>query len=49
MAINEDSFISCVAIRHAVSTETVRIILKALRSDGGRMAQFSHPDFGGMS
>ena len=32
-----------------MSPETVRTILRALRSGGGTMAQFSHADFGGMS
>jgi hypothetical protein len=49
MAINEDGFISRVALRHSISPEAVRTILQALRSGGGNMAQFSHPDFGGMS
>ena len=49
MPLNEEGSISRVAIRHSVSTEAVRTILQALRSGGGRMAQFSHPDFGGMS
>jgi hypothetical protein len=29
--------------------DAVRTILRPLRSGGGTMAQFSHPDFGGMS
>ena len=49
MALNEDSFIERVALRHGLSEETVRAVLRALRSGGGRMAQFSHADFGGMS
>jgi hypothetical protein len=49
MPISEDGFISRVSIRHSISPDAVRIILRALRSGGGRMAQFSHPDFGGMS
>ena len=49
MPLNEDGFVSRVAIRHSVSPDAVRTILRALRSGGGRMAQFSHPDFGGMS
>lgn len=49
MPLNEDAFISRVAIRHSVSPDAVRTILTALRSGGGTMAQFSHPDFGGMS
>jgi hypothetical protein len=49
MPLNEDGFISRVAIRHSVSVDAVRTILRALRSGGGTMAQFSHPDFGGMS
>jgi hypothetical protein len=37
------------AKRHSVSPDAVRVVLAALRSGGGRMAQFSHADFGGMS
>ena len=49
MPLNEDGFISRVSLRHSISTEAVRTILRALRSGGGSMAQFSHPEFGGMS
>jgi len=49
MALDEEGFISRVSIRHSVSADAVRTILRALRSGGGSMAQFSHPDFGGMS
>src|SRR6478735_7767919 len=49
MPLNEEGFIARVAIRHAVSADAVRTILRALRSGGGAMAQFSHADFGGMS
>ena len=45
----EQGFIDRVSIRHSVSPDPVRTILCALRSSGGRMAQFSHSDFGGMS
>ena len=49
MPLNEEGFIARVSIRHSVSADAVRTILRALRSGGGTMAQFSHPDFGGMS
>ena len=49
MPLNEDGIISRVSLRHSISPDAVRTILRALRSSGGRMAQFSHPDFGGMS
>src|SRR5216684_8932797 len=49
MSLNEEGFIDRVSIRHSVSPDAVRTILRALRSGGGRMAQFSHSDFGGMS
>src|SRR6202163_2563748 len=49
MPLNEEGFISRVSIRHSISADAVRTILRALRSGGGTMAQFSHPDFGGMS
>jgi hypothetical protein len=48
MTDNDESVITRLAIRHSVSPDAVRTILGALRSGGG-MAQFSHPDFGGMS
>ena len=38
-----------VALHHSISQDAVRTILRALRSGGGSMAQFSHPEFGGMS
>jgi hypothetical protein len=49
MPLNEEVFIARLSIRHSVSPDAVRTILRALRSGGGTMAQFSHPDFGGMS
>ena len=33
---------------HGVSVEAVRVLQDALRRGGGRQAQFSHPDLGGM-
>src|ERR1700692_2890242 len=49
MPLNEEGLIDSVSIRHSVSADAVRTILRALRSGGGSMAQFSHPDFGGVS
>jgi len=49
VSLNEDSFVSRVSLRHSISPDAVRTILRALRSGGGSMAQFSHSDFGGMS
>ena len=49
MPLDEEELISRVSIRHSVSADAVRTILRALRHGGGSMAQFSHPDFGGMS
>src|ERR1700716_4425832 len=49
MPLNEEGFIPRVSIRHSVTPDAVRTILRALRSGGGTMAQFSHADFGGMS
>src|ERR1700709_1806448 len=48
MTDNDESVTTRLAIRHSVSPDAVRTILRALRTGGG-MAQFSHPDFGGMS
>jgi hypothetical protein len=49
MPLNEESLVTRVALRHSISQNAVRTILRALRSGGGSMAQFSHPEFGGMS
>src|SRR5450631_1366035 len=49
MSLNEESFVSRVSLRHSISPDAVRTVLRALRSSGGSMAQFSHADFGGMS
>ena len=49
MPLNEESLVERIALRHSVSPDAVRTILRALRSSGGSMAQFSHPEFGGMS
>jgi hypothetical protein len=49
MPLSEERLIDRVSIQHSVSPDAVRTILQALRSSGGSMAQFSHPDFGGMS
>lgn len=37
-----------VARRHGVSVAAVRVLQDALQRGGGRQAQFSHPDLGGM-
>jgi hypothetical protein len=47
--MTDEALITRLAIRHSVSADAVRTVLRALRSGGGRMAQFSHADFGGMS
>ena len=36
------------AQKHGVSMEAVRVLQDALHRGGGRQAQFSHPDLGGM-
>jgi hypothetical protein len=36
------------AQKYSVSVEAVRVLQDALRRGGGRQAQFSHPDLGGM-
>lgn len=46
---SDDAPIADLAKRHGVSEGAVRTVLEALRSGGGTMAQFSHPEFGGMS
>jgi hypothetical protein len=49
MPLSEESHVERIALRHSVSPDAVRTTLRALRSSGGSMAQFSHPEFGGMS
>ena len=49
MAENEKEMVQRMAKSHSVSPAAVQVVLAALRSGGGRMAQFSHADFGGMS
>ena len=46
---DEDRLVADLADRHGMSRDAVGAVLKALKSSGGRMAQFSHPEFGGMS
>ena len=36
------------ATRHGLSPDAVRVVLTALQSSGGGLAQFNHPDLGGM-
>jgi hypothetical protein len=38
-----------IAAKHGISADGVLAVLRALIAGGGTMAQFSHPDFGGMS
>ena len=40
--------IADIAQRHGFSADAARIVAEALRHGGGRMAQFSHPELGGM-
>jgi hypothetical protein len=49
MSANDVDLVDRMAKKHSVSPAAVQVILAALRSGGGRMAQFSHADFGGMS
>jgi len=46
---NDEAIVHRLSIQHGLSVDGVRTVLRALRSGGGTMAQFSHPDFGGMS
>jgi hypothetical protein len=45
----DGDLIDRLAKKYSVSPAAVQVVLAALRSGGGRMAQFSHADFGGMS
>ena len=49
MAESDGELVAHLAKLHSVSPEAVQAVLMALRRGGGRMAQFSHSDFGGMS
>ena len=49
MSAIDDELVDRMAKKHSVSPAAVQVVLAALRSGGGRMAQFSHADFGGMS
>ena len=40
--------IADIAQRHGFSPDAARVVAEALRHGGGRMAQFSHPELGGM-
>jgi hypothetical protein len=49
MGTNDEAIIATLAQRHHSSTGGVKAALDALRNTGGRMAQFTHQDFGGMA
>jgi hypothetical protein len=49
MSVTDSDLVDRMAKKHSVSPAAVEVVLSALRSGGGRMAQFSHSDFGGMS
>ena len=44
-----DELIATIARKHGVSGDAVTTALSALKRGNGTMAQFSHPDFGGMA
>ena len=49
MSANDGDLVDRMPNKHSVSPAAVQVVLAALRSGSGRMAQFSHADFGGMS
>lgn len=49
MAETDGELVDRLAERHSVSPAAVRVVMTTLRNGGGRMVQFSHADFGGMS
>jgi hypothetical protein len=49
MSANDGDLVDRMATKHSVSAAAVQVVLAALRRGGGRMAQFNHADFGGMS
>lgn len=46
---SEETLIAQLTVRHSISTDAVKAVLEALKAGGGRMAQFSHKEFGGMA
>lgn len=46
--VREEAVLTRLAMRHDLSRDAVKTVLDALRRGSG-MAQFSHPDFGGMA
>ena len=48
-APEEASLVARLAVRHGLSDAAVKEVLRALCAGGGTMAQFSHPEFGGMA
>lgn len=44
-----DAVIATIARKHQLAEDAVATALDALRRGGGGMAQFSHPEFGGMA
>ncbi len=49
MSAVHSELIGRMARKHSVSPAAVEVVLAALQRGGGRMAQFSHAEFGGMS
>jgi hypothetical protein len=49
MSGTDGALVDRMAKKHSVSPGAVEVVIAALRSGGGGMAQFSHPEFGGMS
>ncbi len=46
--MQDDAIVDAVAARHGFGRAAVAALWDALRRGGGRMAQFSHPELGGM-
>jgi hypothetical protein len=49
MAETDAELVDRLAKRHSLSPAAVQVVMAPLHSGGGRMAQFSHAEFGGMS
>ncbi|WP_431192851.1 hypothetical protein [Tianweitania aestuarii] len=47
--VKEEALLTRLAVRHDLSRDAVKTVFDALRRSGGGMAQFNHPDFGGMA
>src|SRR4051812_36058847 len=48
LTASDNEAVAKCALRHSISAEAARVMLLSLRKSNGAMAQFNHPDLGGM-